>query len=581
MIQLLGVYRESAPARMREIDECIRRNLANQAIDEMHMFIEDGAASLAGRHDPKLRWLSHGRRLTFRDLFDHANREFAGRRVIIANSDIYFDETLERLEGYPLQGKLLCLSRWDVQPDGSVRLFEHAFSQDAWIFEAPLPEFRCDWYMGLPGCENRLAYEAAAAGLVLENPARSIRANHLHLSQVRHYDERQRVRGPGRGIEATFLGLGAPWLWPVVAARGRLADVRATFGTVAAERRATPVFVDYACPEGAGAWVRENHPRARVVQVADEAAFHAADARNVGAAAADPDGVLCFLDADVAVAPGFAAEILARFEPGAMLVPDASGSGLDSVLICSRAAFDAVGGFDRRFVGWGAETADLRAALERSGLAVRTFPAALLTRRSPPSGEPRRTEAPLGDASLASEVNAAYARAKQALVNEVGEGAARASLGEVHRAIVRRHFLARGRVPDQPCATVVFRESMGYTVARLEPGTSSHNNEARPFAAIPPPLQGLAFTQVVASRVSPVHVQFRTAGKLYVLVGTDWDGHQPATAFLSEHGYREPLPAVSTQAGTGFEVWSLVGGAGDVVELPTQVMLVARELVAA
>jgi hypothetical protein len=35
------------------------------------------------------------------------------------------------------------------------------------------------------------------------------------------------------------------------------------------------------------------------------------------------------------------------------------------------------------------------------------------------------------------------------------------------------------------CASVAFREKMGYTISRLEPGVSSHNNDPRPFAAIP------------------------------------------------------------------------------------------------
>jgi hypothetical protein len=120
---------------------------------------------------------------------------------------------------------------------------------------------------------------------------------------------------------------------------------------------------------------------------------------------------------------------------------------------------------------------------------------------------------------------------------------------------------------------------MGYTVAQLAPGVSSHNNDARPFGAIPRSLAGRSFTQVVACRVSPVEVEFLEAGKLYVLVGTDWDGHQTATDWLREAGQAEMLPPVKTQRGTAFEVWSLVRGAGERVTLPTQVMLVADQLV--
>ena len=75
-----------------------------------------------------------------------------------------------------------------------------------------------------------------------------------------------------------------------------------------------------------------------------------------------------------------------------------------------------------------------------------------------------------------------------------------------------------------------------------------------------------------------VEVEFRTPGKLYVLVGTDWHGYYPATEFLRDHGFREPMAEVATRRGTGFEVWSMLGEAGESLVLPTQVMLVAAEL---
>jgi hypothetical protein len=120
---------------------------------------------------------------------------------------------------------------------------------------------------------------------------------------------------------------------------------------------------------------------------------------------------------------------------------------------------------------------------------------------------------------------------------------------------------------------------MGYTIARLEQGVSSHNNETRPLSSIPTPLLGLPFTQVVARHVSPVEIDFRSRGVLCVLVGTDWEGHQPLTTFLGEVASRTSLPPLQTMIGTTFDVWSLEREAGDQLVFPTQVMLVSRELV--
>jgi hypothetical protein len=579
MIRLLGLYQDRSAARMAEMIEVLRRNLASDHLDEVHVFLEDhvDVGSIAELADPKVRVVPRGRRLTFQDLFAYANQELAGRRVIIANNDIYFDKTLARLDRYDLRGKMLCLSRWDVQPNGSAQLFNSCSSQDAWIFEAPLPKFAANWYLGLPGCENRLAYEVAEAGVTLENPSHTVRALHLHLSHVRNYVERQRLMGRGRVVHPSWLP--GPWLWPIVSCMGRLDDVRANFGALLAQPYTTPVLVDYSCPDGAGTWMREHHPNAALVPVANRHWFNGAEAGNIGAANTEPDAVLCFLDPGVAVAPGFSGAILERFERNSFLIPDGAGPGLDSVLVCGRAAFDRVGGYDTNYHGWAEASADLRAVLRRAGLAERTFPSSLLTHQGHPPEANRRFH-PLPDPELGATVDAAYRRLKDTIADEVGDLVPATMLREIHRAITQRHLAERGLVREAPCAGVAFQETMGYTVANLQPGVSSHNNEKRPFEEIPAPLAGLPFTQVVASRVSPVKVTFRGAGKLYVLVGIDWEGYHPAIAFLRERGYREPLPCVRTRCGTGFEVWSIVGQEGEVVELPTQVMLVARELVA-
>ena len=190
LVLMQGFYRDPAPARMKELTRCLEHNANNEHITEMYVLAEDADAATARQQHPvllhpKIRVVEHGRRATFSDFFGWANQHLAGKVVAVANADIYFDDSVALLNTIDLGGKFLCLSRWDVLPDGSTRLFERDDSQDAWIFKAPIRPLECDFQLGQPGCDNRLAWEAQQAGLAVSNPSRSVRACHLHVSGVR------------------------------------------------------------------------------------------------------------------------------------------------------------------------------------------------------------------------------------------------------------------------------------------------------------------------------------------------------------------------------------------------------------
>src|ERR1051326_3024713 len=114
MILLTGLYVDADASRRVEFLECLRRNVENDQLDEIHLFVEEPGevGKLVTEYpllaDAKIRLIAHGRRTTYQELFAYANNRLAGHRVIIANADIYFDHTLARLDGYDLAGKLLC-----------------------------------------------------------------------------------------------------------------------------------------------------------------------------------------------------------------------------------------------------------------------------------------------------------------------------------------------------------------------------------------------------------------------------------------------------------------------------------------
>src|SRR5258708_3085212 len=172
-VLIIASHWDAAPQRNEEFLECLDKNIRCSHIDQIVAVLEDDISGPNFRSSlsscQKISFKEHGKRASFRDLFSLSNACFSGRNIIIANSDIFFDNTLSLLANSSLTDKLLFLTRWEVLDFGPPRHLNWHFSQDAWIFRSPIKEFDCDWNLGVPGCEMRLAYEASMAGIAVSN----------------------------------------------------------------------------------------------------------------------------------------------------------------------------------------------------------------------------------------------------------------------------------------------------------------------------------------------------------------------------------------------------------------------------
>jgi hypothetical protein len=322
-----------------------------------------------------------------------------------------------------------------------------------------------------------------------------------------------------------------------------------------------------------------NFPTVTVVSIPERQRCSWAEALNRGAQATDEYAILCFLEPAVQLAPDFADRVLATLPSNGFLVSEDRNSSCDCTIVCRKRDFVRVGGFDDSFLDPGQTIFELGDRLSSTGLVETPIPKHLVSHRCPDGV--LFPDFVLGDAATSLSIQRAYRRVKAVLLSETGGLLPpMKTLREIYWTIAAPRLRERGLTPNIAPAHVGYHEQMGYVLSRLVKGVSSHANESRPLAQIPPPLLGKPFTQVVANQVSPVEVEFLTEGKLYVLVGTDWEGHRPAIEWLSSQGYREPLPALTTAVGTAFEVWSVIGVTGTQLVIPTQVMLVADYLMA-
>ena len=177
-------YQDKDAKRQKELLYCLNKNIENPLIDNIFLIVE-GDVKLP-KSDKLI--IVNGNRPTYRNFFDLVNDTVTSVNdiSIIANTDIYFNETLASLDIHERQ--CIALSRWDKKKDG-LKLHNERFSQDSWIFKGKLRNVRfCDFYLGIPGCDNRIAYELNRAGYRMFNPATKIQSIHYHQSDLHNYD---------------------------------------------------------------------------------------------------------------------------------------------------------------------------------------------------------------------------------------------------------------------------------------------------------------------------------------------------------------------------------------------------------
>ena len=185
MILLTSYYLEKNKSRADELRYCLQKNISNPHILKIVLLCE--GELVQSRSDKVLEVLIN-KRPTFSDFVSFANNETDTDIKIIANSDIYFDVTLKIAKDCLIDNEIYCLTRWDEEAR-CIKFYNNFKSQDAWIFRGSLTENIGNYYMGLPGCDNRFAKELLDSGRRIDNPSLTIRAIHVHGSNLRNYSK--------------------------------------------------------------------------------------------------------------------------------------------------------------------------------------------------------------------------------------------------------------------------------------------------------------------------------------------------------------------------------------------------------
>ncbi|ETW00185.1 hypothetical protein H310_07585 [Aphanomyces invadans] len=212
---VMQYYRPSDQARQDELDACLRSNLANDNIAEVHVLLEDpldltAVVGLGEQHKLHVAVVHH--RLTMRAALEYANTKHPHSWWAIANADIYFDQSLRLfLDGRRLdKNRVVALTRWHFdQALGHATFQPRIDSQDAWIvYPSALPAAmlpHVDFYLGYLRTDSRFVAVLTSFNVSVENWGFHVKAIHVHAAPHRTYTSQHTAWGADQYLLLSLL----------------------------------------------------------------------------------------------------------------------------------------------------------------------------------------------------------------------------------------------------------------------------------------------------------------------------------------------------------------------------------------
>lgn len=168
--------------RSFEIIECLEKNIENKLIEDIYVIYNCISSNQENiifnylKQRPVITLVNNGMG-TFDDAFTLAHTLIKNQRIIIANSDIYFDNTLAILNSYQLNHVFLGITAYSdgcLLKDKEVPNAPDGILQDAWIFEKPFYIPTNNIPIGTIYSGALISYQALQAGFNLANPCQSL-----------------------------------------------------------------------------------------------------------------------------------------------------------------------------------------------------------------------------------------------------------------------------------------------------------------------------------------------------------------------------------------------------------------------
>ena len=205
IILITQFYITNNSKRQKEIIECLNKNVNNDLITKIILvtqkqFTETEMQIDGNKNNNKIIQIQIDKRMKYNDAFKIIENDKLSGYIIIANSDIFFDDTLENIytSGMYNENKIYSQLRFeynDVSLNKCKLFGPRSDSQDTWMFHSNFNVSEShrklfNFELGIPGCDNHILYIFSILGYKLHNDPYFIKTYHYHKSEFRTYNSK-------------------------------------------------------------------------------------------------------------------------------------------------------------------------------------------------------------------------------------------------------------------------------------------------------------------------------------------------------------------------------------------------------
>ena len=184
----VSYYKDNNDIRSKELDLCLKINCKNKLFNKIIIINEtELPIDFIDSLDERITIINNKKRQTFYDFFIIANQYSDENTInILCNSDIIIGENFDKIN--LKNDEIFFLERYEV--NNRINYCKlNMNGSDTWIwkglFNSTLDVGK--YFMGVPCCDYKLAYQFYKNNYKLKNPSIDLKSYHIHITNIRNF----------------------------------------------------------------------------------------------------------------------------------------------------------------------------------------------------------------------------------------------------------------------------------------------------------------------------------------------------------------------------------------------------------